>query len=285
MSIQRIPLSQPIETRNGDLNTDSKCVNGYFETRETKREFIKRPGLTAQAVTPAFGAVDAQGMYLFKGYLYCILNNVVYKVDPSTYVRTTVGTITGTVLNCYFTQTLNDGYLFFHNQTNGYLINGATGAFTQITNDKVATTTIITGGAGYVTPIVSFGITWGATSTYTTGQQIAYGYNLYTVTVGGTTASTPPTFTSGSATDGTATLTYAGARATGTVQITSGVVTSITITNAGSGYTYAPTVSIIDSTGPGAGATATSLLNFFPTGGLLPGAVFIDSYEIGRAHV
>ena len=278
MAQQRIPLSQPIETRNGQLNTDSKCVNGYFETRDNKREFVKRPGLTAQAVTPAFGAVDAQGMYLFKGYLYCILNNVVYKVNPSTYVSTTIGTITGAVVNCYFVQTLNDGYLFFHNQTNGYLINGNTGAFTQITNDKVATTTIITGGSGYVTPLVIFGISWTATSTYSTGQQIAYGANLYTVTIGGTTASTAPTFTSGSQTDGTATLTYAGTRAQGTVQVNTGVVTGITITNAGSGYTYAPLVTILDGTGPGIDATATCLLNFFPTGGLVPGAVFIDSY-------
>jgi len=37
-----------------------------------------------------------------------------------------------------------------------------------------------------------------------------YNYNVYTVTVAGTTGSTPPSFTSGTTTDGTATLSYTG---------------------------------------------------------------------------
>ena len=235
MAIQRIPLSQPIETRDGTLTTDSKCVNGYFESRNEKREFVKRPGLSLITTTPAIPSAQGQGLYLFNGYLYAVVNNVLYKINPSTYAMTTVGTMTGTVngivANVYFTQTLNNGYLFLHNQVNGYLVNGNTGAFSQITNDKVATTTILTGGANYAS---------GDTMTF----------------------SAPPS----------------GVTATGTLQITGGVITGITITNPGSGYVTAPTINIITSTG--SGFSGTSLLSFFPTGGLVPGVAFIDSYVV-----
>jgi hypothetical protein len=235
MAIQRIPLSQPIETRDGTLTTDSKCVNGYFESRNEKREFVKRPGLSLITTTPAIPSAQGQGLYLFNGYLYAVVNNVLYKINPSTYAMTTVGTMTGTVngivANVYFTQTLNNGYLFLHNQVNGYLVNGNTGAFSQITNDKVATTTILTGGANYAS---------GDTMTF----------------------SAPPS----------------GVTATGTLQITGGVITGITITNPGSGYVTAPTINIITSTG--GGFSGTSLLSFFPTSGLTPGVAFIDSYVV-----
>ena len=230
MPTERIPLSQPIETRDGTLSKDSKCVNGYFESRDRKREFVKRPGLALTAANIPAG--NGQGLAFFNGYIYAVVANTVYKINPSTYATTTLGTITGPVVDCYFTPTLNNGYLFFHNQLNGYLINGSTGAFSQITNDTVATTTILTGGTGY-------------TSTATV------------------TFSSPPS----------------GVTATGTVQVTGGVVTGITITNPGSGYVTAPSVTI-NPVGGGSGATATSLLNFFPTGGLTPGVAYMDSYVL-----
>lgn len=49
-----------------------------------------------------------------------------------------------------------------------------------------------------------------------------------------------------------------GVQATATANVTGGVVTSITVTNPGSGYASAPTVTI---TGPGTGATATATVS------------------------
>jgi len=135
MAQDRVPFTQPIETRDGTLTKDAKTYNGYFEARETKREFVKRPGLLA--VGASLPAGIAQGLTYFNGYLYAVVNNVVYKIDPTTYATTTVGTMTGTVngsvATCYFSQTLNATYLFLHNQVNGYLVNGSTGAFTSVT--------------------------------------------------------------------------------------------------------------------------------------------------------
>lgn len=49
---------------------------------------------------------------------------------------------------------------------------------------------------------------WLPRTTYVTGDQLYFQDRLYDVTVGGTTASTPPTHTSGTATNGTLTLAY-----------------------------------------------------------------------------
>ena len=358
MPIQRIPLSQPIETRDGLLNTDSKCVNGYFETRDVKREFIKRPGLIQQTVTPALPSAQAQGITYFKNNLYAVVNNVLYKIVPSTGVSSVVGTLTGDILQVYFAQTLNSNYLFLHNQTNGYLVDGTTGAFTQIKNDNVASVTILTGGLGYTNPTVTFsapsgggttatgtvttsgssvtaiavnnagtgytstptvviGTVWSTGLTVTAGQQVYYGNNLYTYTVGGTTGSTAPTFTSGTATDGTATIAFSGLVAKAICTISNGginavtmtavgsgynaapiisfsggggtgatadatwqagVIESVTITNGGSGYTSSDNIVVTFTDVTGSGATATALLNAFPTGPFTPGVVFLDSY-------
>ena len=232
MPTERTPLTQPIETRDGTLTKDSKSVNGYFESRDNKREFIKRPGLATVTLDNPLPSSDGQGIYYYNGYIYSVVNNTVYKTNPSTNATTTVGTITGTVKQCYFTPSFLGTYLFFHNQTNGYLINGSTGAFSQITNDKVAVVTILTGGTGYTDATASV------------------------------TFSAPPS---------------GGTTATGTVQTTGGVVTNITITDPGSGYVTAPTVTITDS-GSGVNATASSLLSYFPTTGLVAGVAFLDAY-------
>ena len=238
MPIVRIPLSQPIETRNGYLNTDSKCVNGYFEMTNGKREFVKRPGTSTFVTTPAMPSGQGQGLTYFNGNLYAVVNNVIYKIVPSTGVRTTVGTMTGLInggyATCYFEQTLNDTYLFVHNQVNGYTINGSTGAFSQITNDSIANVIILTGGSNYSSDVT---------------------VAISAPSAGGTTA-------------------------TGTVQLTSGVVTGITITNKGSGYTSSDTITFTFSATTGSGAAASAQLSGFPSGPLVPGACYLDTYTV-----
>lgn len=296
MPTSRIPLTQPIETRDGTLTKDSKCVNGYFESREGKREFVKRPGLKAMTLSPAISAGEGQGITFFNGNLYCVVDNVLYKVIPSTGVVSTVGTLTGDIQQCYFTQTLNNGYLFVHNQTNGYLVNGSTGAFTQITNDRVASVTLLTGGTGYVNPTVTFsapssGTTATGTVQYTTG--VVIGVTITNAGSGYTTETTPTvtitdnnlsiTCTNTSGTNTLTTSTAVDAGITGATITGTGIPSSTTISSvSGNVITISNnTTSGVTSatiTAQGTGATATSLLNFFPTGGLVPGAVFLDSY-------
>jgi len=124
----------------------------------------------------------------------------------------------------------------------------------------VNSVTITNEGSGYSNPVVTFGKLWQATTVYALNEQIYYGFNLYTVTVGGTSGSTAPTHTSGSAANGTATLTWAGTPATGTATQSGGKITAVTMANYGSGYTTAPTVNFADSLG-GSGSSAAGTAN------------------------
>jgi hypothetical protein len=134
---------------------------------------------------------------------------------------------------------------------------------------------------------------WTANTTVTTGDHLYYADRLYTVTNSGTTSSSAPAHTSGSATNGTATLYYAGTTnsvgpvhrkgsvssgtsilkyigttATAEPIIVDGVITDITlygmmkriqVTNGGSGYTSPPTVTF--NGGGGSSAAAIAVLN------------------------
>jgi hypothetical protein len=100
------------------------------------------------------------------------------------------------------------------------------------------------------------------------GQKVEYNNNLYEATMSGVLASPGPTHKSGIVSNGTAALKYIGTRATGTVTTSGGVVTGIVlsgsildiiISNPGSGYTSAPTVSL--SGGSGSSFVGTAVMS------------------------
>jgi len=126
MTTERISLCQPIESRDGTLNADSYTSNGFFETQGNRKEFVKRPGLVALTqitpVTPP-AYLNSQGLFDLNGKLYAVINNVLYKIDPSSsYAVTNLGSLSATNKDCYFAKTFLDTYLFFHNTVNCYLI-------------------------------------------------------------------------------------------------------------------------------------------------------------------
>jgi hypothetical protein len=71
--------------------------------------------------------------------------------------------------------------------------------------------------------------------------------NWYQVTAGGTLTTTGPTHTSGSASNGTATLLYIGTTAVATPSLTNAGVSSFTINYSGQGYTTTPAITILDT--------------------------------------
>lgn len=84
-----------------------------------------------------------------------------------------------------------------------------------VSGGAVTKINLYTTGDCYVTlPTVVVGTAWNASTAYTVNTQVVNGGRLYTVTTAGTSGSSGPTHTSGAATNGTATLTYAGTAAT-----------------------------------------------------------------------
>jgi hypothetical protein len=127
--------------------------------------------------------------------------------------------------------------------------------------------TISNGGSGYtsgatlsIAPPFNGANTWVANVGILVGQKVEHLNNMYECTVSGTTATPGPSHRLGIVQNGTAGLKYIGTRATGTVTVSSGVVTGfvlnasvldITMTNGGIGYSSAPTLSMTGGSGSG----------------------------------
>ena len=141
------------------------------------------------------------------------------------------------------------------------LFTGATGEYAFA--GKVVSVPVVNAGSGYANgATVTFGTAWVGSTAVTLGQQLYVSNRLYTVTGAGTTATTAPTHVSGAATNGTATLSYVGYPATGRVVITTnGNVGSIDITDGGSGYSTAPTVTLAPVSGGTGASLGTPVMN------------------------
>lgn len=136
---------------------------------------------------------------------------------------------------------------------------------------KVASTSINSGGTGYVTaPDITFSDAYANTAfaletEYLLGQYLKYENNIYEVVAAGTTdAAVYPTHTSSDIVyNGTCALKYVATTVTGTTSLTDDVVTSVTLngiigyvnmTNPGYGYTGNPAATISGDGSYGTGA-------------------------------
>jgi hypothetical protein len=117
----------------------------------------------------------------------------------------------------------------------------------KLFNGSVLYVTITNPGYNYTSdPTITFGDQWEDSATVLMGEQYYFSNRLYTVTAAGTFGSTAPTHTSGTASNGTATLAYAGSPATGTV-----------LRRYGAGYSTTPSVIITEEGHSGTEAVAS----------------------------
>jgi len=162
----------------------------------------------------------------------------------------------------------------------------------NITGDAVSSLTIGSGGYNYVNPFISFsgGGGSGAVASLIVSNGVITGYNLSNGGTGYTSAPTctvsPSPITATISAGGVSGLTIVnggnytttptiafvgttGSGATATVTLTAGVITSYSITSAGTGYTTTPTVVIIPNNGGSitANLTSTSVSSLTITGG------------------
>ena len=124
-------------------------------------------------------------------------------------------------------------------------INGS-GTITSLTlYGQMRSIQVLGGGTGYTSaPTVTIGNLWKSTTAYALNDQVYYANNLYTVTTAGTTSSTPPSHTSGSSSNGTATLKWVGYPATAKATLSVTSIIRFDITDPGLGYNAAPIVNI-----------------------------------------
>lgn len=215
MAIQRIALSQPIESRKASFEKDSYTANVVFESHDQTRDFVKRPGLIKKATvvesTPPTD-VAAQGLFEFNDNLISVIDDEIYKIEPITGAVTDLGPFpTDTALKhrVYGTKTFNGTELFMHNSEKAVLVDGAD-FVTEITNDHVVSIDVINGGVDY--------------------------------SVGTTITIAPPPGWPTTGTVATATLEFASANG--------GSIVSATVTDGGSGYITPPSVTIVKPTSP-----------------------------------
>ena len=300
MTTERIPLTQPIESRTGSFAKDSYSSNCFFETRDQKREFIKRPGLVSVAqvvpiTPPAYS--DSQGLVGFNNKLIAVINNTVYQINPSGYAVTTVGATSASTSQSYFVRTFLDAYLFFHNKVNGYLLSKA-GAYNTIVNDKVSNISIDNPGLNYSSGIT---LSFSATAVAATVTVVNGNIDTVVITNAGTGLSSAGTCTinvpSPATPTGTGTIAlftiavssatgiYVGMYATGTGVAPNAKVTNINGTTITVDIAHTGAVSgTITFTDLGSNGVLTPSLNSFPDGPYVSGVVFLDNYVfIGTA--
>ena len=294
MATERIPLTQPIESRVGSFAKDSYSSNCFFETRDQKREFVKRPGLVAAAqvvsiTPPAYS--DSQGLAGFNNKLIAVINNTVYQINPSGYAVTTVGTMSTSTSQSYFVKTFLDAYLFFHNKVNGYLLSKA-GVYSTITNDKVINVSIDNPGLNYSSGIT---LSFSASGVAATATVVNGNIDTVSITSAGTGLSSAGTCTinvpspvtpTGTGTAALLTIAvssatgiYIGMYVTGTGVAPNAKVTNINGTTITVDIANTSTVSgTITFTDLGSNGVLTPALNSFPSGPFVSGAVFLDNY-------
>ena len=294
MATERIPLTQPIESRNGTFAKDSFSSNCFFETRDQKREFVKRPGLIAVAqVTPVTppAYLNSQGMSAFNNNLVAVINNTVYQINPSGYGVTTVGTTSASTSRSFFVRTFLDAYLFIQNKVNGYLLSKA-GVYTTIVNDKINNISIDNPGLNYSEGIT---LSFSASGVAATATVVNGNISTVTITSAGTGLSSAGTCTinvpsavtpTGTGTAAlftiavsSATGIYVGMYVTGTGVSPNAKVTNINGTTITVDIAHTATVSgTITFTDLGSNGVLTPALNAFPSGPFVSGAVFLDNY-------
>ena len=136
---------------------------------------------------------------------------------------------------------------------------------------------LISGGLGYgLAPTVYIGsagsVTWTANTPVLAGAFLKISNRYYIVTTAGTTGTIAPTHTSGTASNGTATLNHVvvsdggGVGAAATASILDGQVIDIELTSRGTGYTAVPSVHIASVSNAGISASGEAVVSIAPSG-------------------
>lgn len=196
-----------------------------------------------------------QGNYLFSGSK---ITTQPFSVTRGGTGATASPTIAGNAITAI--SLTNTGSEYSEAPTVTVIDSTGTGASaTAVLNGAVKNIAVVEGGANYSSPTVTIAApanTWAASTSYSKGDRIMVGNNIYRATNDGTSGTAGPTHNTGAGTGTGGGVTWqfvtTGSTATATASVSNGVITGYTITSAGSGYSTPPAATITDAAGTGA---------------------------------
>ena len=127
MAVQRLPIIGNMQTRKADVDVDLYYKNCYPEGVDAQNPFvIKRPGYSSHIAAPGTGV--GRGVYQWRGYLYSVVHDTLYKDGVS------IGTLNTTTGPVYFTETGGGSpKLVLQDKTDGWIVN-TSDTVTEITD-------------------------------------------------------------------------------------------------------------------------------------------------------
>ncbi len=226
-----------------------KCLDNYNNSRSK----VKPTGTALDPFTTSDG-------YVWK-FMYNIPINLRNKFYTDEYIP-----VVSALTNHFYSNGTIDN-IFIANRGKNY-----TSATVSVLGDGyreadpiyVTGATVVQQGTAFQNPTVVFSDPVSGASPFTVTSPVTLGQKIfssnkdfYEIVTPGMTATYEPTHRYGTVLNGTAALKYIGSTLEGTVTTTNPKnITKITVTSGGSGYLTPPNVTILDSTGTGAQATA-----------------------------
>ena len=245
--------AQKLEDANFYVITDDYNVYKCLDNNNNSQSRYKPTGTQLDPITTLDG-------YVWK-FMYNIPINLRNKFYTDEYVP-----VVSALTNHFYSNGTVDN-IFIANKGAGY-----TSALVSVTGDGyresdpiyINEARIVAEGSGYTNPTIDFSPPITGASAFVANNSINIGqviyspdYDYYEAVTPGVMSTVPPSHKFGTVQNGTAALKFVGTKLKGFLTTRNDQnITAINLTNPGTGYTSPPTVTITDSTGVNAVATA-----------------------------
>ncbi len=245
--------AQKLEDANYYVVTDDYNVYKCLDNNNNGRSTYKPTGTQLEPIK------------LLDGYVWKFMYNIPINLRNKFYTDEYIPVVSALTNSFYSNGTVDN--IFIANKGKNY-----TSAVVSVTGDGyresdpiyINSARVVAEGSGYTNPVVEFSPPFPAASSYISGGSVNLGqvifnsvFDYYQVVTPGAMSSVEPTHRFGTIQNGNAALKYVGTKLKGDITTRNDKnLVRIDLTNPGTGYTSAPTVTITDPTGINASAVA-----------------------------
>lgn len=245
--------AQKIEDANFYVITDDYNVYKCLDNNNNSKSTAKPVGTQLEPIE------------LLDGYIWKFMYNVPINLRNKFYTDEHIPVVSALTNHFYSNGTIDN--IFIANKGEGY-----TSAIVSVSGDGyresdpiyINEATVVLPGTGYIAPTVDFSPPVTGASQFVSNNSINIGqvvyntnHDYYECVTPGQMSSIAPSHKYGTVLNGESALKYVGTKLKGTLSTRNDKnIVEIALTNPGTGYTTPPTVTITDSTGVNAAATA-----------------------------